>query len=41
MLEEYWINLTDAQASLISTAVLIVAGGLGVLLGAGALIGSG
>ncbi|RIJ25860.1 hypothetical protein D1224_01705 [Henriciella barbarensis] len=34
MLEEYWINLTDAQASLISTAVLIVAGGLGVLLGA-------
>lgn len=34
MLEDYWINLTDAQASLISTAVLIVAGGLGVLLGA-------
>ena len=34
MLEDYWINLTEAQASLLSTAVLIVAGGFGVILGA-------
>lgn len=29
-----WINLTDAQASLLSTLVIVVAGGLGVLLSA-------
>lgn len=34
LLQYYWINLTEAQASLISTAVLIVAGAIGVLLGA-------
>ncbi|WP_018146556.1 DUF948 domain-containing protein [Henriciella marina] len=34
LLQHYWVNLTEAQASLVSTAVLIVAGGLGVLFGA-------
>lgn len=31
---DLWIGLTDAQASLLSTALVIVAGGLGVLLSA-------
>lgn len=31
---EYWINLTDAQASLLSTLVIVVAGALGVVLSA-------
>ncbi|MEZ5956623.1 MAG: hypothetical protein R3C27_05345 [Hyphomonadaceae bacterium] len=31
---EYWTNLSDAQASLLSTLIIVVAGGLGVLLSA-------
>jgi septal ring factor EnvC (AmiA/AmiB activator) len=31
---EYWTNLTDAQASLLSTGLIVVAGALGVLLSA-------
>lgn len=31
---EYWTNLTDPQASLLSTVIIIIAGALGVLLSA-------
>ena len=30
-MQQYWINLTDAQAALLSTLVIVVAGGVGVL----------
>jgi len=33
-LENYWTSLTEAQASLLSTLVIVLAGGLGVLLSA-------
>ncbi|MFN3463461.1 MAG: hypothetical protein ACK4X1_05225 [Terricaulis sp.] len=31
---EYWTNLSEAQASLLSTLIIVIAGGIGVLLSA-------